>query len=74
MAVAVLWYPVGYFREQRNTQKNPAVSIAILLWGMILMCLCIVLMREAFLWSFFFPVRFVNALLYAWTEEMHGSD
>ena len=65
VAVAVLWYLVGYFHGQRTTQKNPAVSIAILLWGMILLCLCIVLMREAFLWTFFFPVRFLNALLYA---------
>ena len=65
VAVAVLWYLVGYFHEQRNTQKNPVVSIAILLWGVILLCLCIVLMREAFLRSFFYPVRFLNALLYA---------
>ena len=33
MAVGVLWYLVGYFHGQRTTLRNPAVSIAILLWG-----------------------------------------
>jgi hypothetical protein len=65
MAVAFLWYLVGYFREQPNTRRSRSFSIAILLWGVTLLCLCIVLMREAFLWTLFDPVRFLNALLYA---------
>jgi hypothetical protein len=70
IAVAVLWYLVGYFREQRKMQKNRVVAIAILLWGLILLLLSIVQMPEAFLWTFAFgrifrPNRFLNALLYA---------
>jgi hypothetical protein len=58
LAVAVLWYLVGHFREQRKVQKSRVVAIAILLWGMILLCLSIVPMPEAFPWTFFRPDRF----------------
>jgi hypothetical protein len=56
---------MGYFREQRKMQKKRAVSIAVLLWGMILLCLSIALIPEAFPWTFFLPLRLLNALLYA---------
>ncbi len=70
MAVAVLWYVVGYFGERRQMQKSRFVSIAILLWGVILLLLTIVQMPEAFPWTFAFGRifrlnRFLNALLYA---------
>lgn len=62
--MAVLWYLVGYFCEQQKMQKIRAVSIAVLLWGMILLCLSIALIPEAFPWTFFLPLRLLNALLY----------
>jgi hypothetical protein len=69
ITVAVLWYLVGYFREQRKMQKNRVVAIAILMWGVILLLLSIVQMPEAFPWTFAFgrifrPNRFLNPLLY----------
>jgi hypothetical protein len=64
IAVAVLWYLVGYFCEQRKMQKRRAVSIAVLLWGMILLCLSIALIPDAFPWTFFLPLRLLNASLY----------
>lgn len=70
IAVAVLWYLVGYFGERRKMQKSHVVAIAILLWGVILLLLSIVQMPEAFPWTFAFGRifrlnRFLNALLYA---------
>jgi hypothetical protein len=70
IAVAVLWYLVGYFCEQRKMQTSRVVAIAISLWGAILLLLSIVQMPEAFPWTFAFgrifqPNRFLNALLYA---------
>ena len=65
VAVAVLWYLVGYFRQQRKMHKRRAVSIAVLLWGMILLCLSIALIPAAFPWTFFLLLRLLNALLYA---------
>ena len=62
IAVAVLWYLVGYLREQRKMQKRRAVSIAVLLWGTILLCLSIALIPEAFPWTFFPPLRLLNPL------------
>ena len=57
VAVAVLWYLVGYFHEQRKMQKRRSVSIAVLVWGVILLCLFITLMRETTIEarSFAFP-------------------
>jgi hypothetical protein len=46
LAVAALWYLVGYFHERRGMRKSRFVSIAVLVWGVILMCLFIVLIRE----------------------------
>jgi hypothetical protein len=43
MAVAVLWYLVGYFHEHRNTRNGRVVSVAIMIWGVVLLCLCIAL-------------------------------
>jgi hypothetical protein len=43
MAVAVLWYLVGYFREHRNTRNRRVVSVAIMIWGVVLLCFCIAL-------------------------------
>ena len=70
VAVAVLWYLVGYFSEKRQMETNRGVAIAILVWGVILLCLSIVQVPEAFPWTFAFgrifrPVRLLNALLYA---------
>ena len=46
LAVAALWYLVGYFQERQGMRKRRFVSIAVLVWGVILMCLFIVLIRE----------------------------
>jgi len=46
MAVAVLWYLVGYFYEHRNTRKRRVVSIAILMWGVVLLCLTIAMLSD----------------------------
>jgi hypothetical protein len=65
VAVAVLWYLVGYFHEQRKRRKKRAVSIAILIWGVILLCLSIAMMPEmAFKAGFFIPLGFLNASPY----------
>ena len=69
IAVAVLWYLVGYFREQRKVQMSRAVAVAILVWGAILLFLSIVQMPEAFPWTFAFGRvfrlnRFLNAMLF----------
>jgi len=62
IAVAVLWYLVGYFCEQEGIQKRRAVAIAVLLWGVILLCLSVVVMPVAFEAG---PLGVLNALLYA---------
>lgn len=46
LAVAALWYLVGYFHERQGMRKGRSVSIVVLVWGVILMCLFIVLIRE----------------------------
>jgi hypothetical protein len=70
IAVAVLWYLVGHFREQRQTQISRILAVAILIWGAVLFVLAIVLTREAFPWGFTFgrlfrPINLLNAVLYA---------
>jgi len=65
IAVAVLWYLVGYFREQEGTQKRRAVAIAILLLGVILLFISIAMMPAIFKAGFFIPLEVLNALLYA---------
>jgi len=70
IAVAVLWYLVGHFLQQRKMQMSRSVVVAILIWGGILFFLSTVQMPEAFPWTFaygriFRPIRLLNALLYA---------
>jgi hypothetical protein len=66
VAVAVVWYLVGYFHEQRKMRQRRVVSIAVLIWGIILLCLSIAVMPEtAFKAGFFIPLGFLNASLYA---------
>ena len=63
MAAAVLWYLVGYFHEQRKMRKRRVVSVAILTWGLILLCLCVAIVPDkdgGFSWF-----GFLNASLYA---------
>jgi hypothetical protein len=38
VAVAALWYLVGYFHERKEMRKRRSVSIAVLVWGVILLC------------------------------------
>jgi hypothetical protein len=62
IAVAVLWYLVGYFHEQRKLRSR-VVSVAILIWGLILLCLCVAIMPDKdgrFSWF-----GFLNASPYA---------
>jgi len=65
IAVAVLWYLVGYFREQEGMQKRRAVAIAILLWGVILLFISIAMMPAIFKAGFLIPLGLLNASLYA---------
>jgi hypothetical protein len=44
VAVAILWYLVGYFHEHQQIRKRRSVSIAVMVWGVILLCLFIVMM------------------------------
>jgi hypothetical protein len=46
IAVAVLWYLVGYFHEQRKMRQRRVVSVAILTWGVILLCLFIAMVSD----------------------------
>lgn len=46
MAVAVLWYLVGYFYEHRKTRKRRVVSVAILMWGVVLLCLSLAMLSD----------------------------
>jgi hypothetical protein len=46
LAVAALWYLVGYFHERQGMRTGRFVSIAVLVWGVVLMCLFIVMIRE----------------------------
>jgi hypothetical protein len=46
IAVAVLWYLVGYFYERRKMRKRRVVAVAILIWGVILLCFCIVMVPD----------------------------
>jgi hypothetical protein len=61
IAVAVLWYLVGYFHEQEGMQKKRAVAIAIFLWGVILLCLSVAVMPAALEGG---ALGALNALLY----------
>jgi uncharacterized integral membrane protein len=57
LAVASLWCSVGYFHERQQVRKRRSVSIAVLVWGVILLCLFIALIRNIELeaCSFAFP-------------------
>jgi hypothetical protein len=46
VAVAVLWYLVGYFHEREGMRKRRSISIAVLVWGLILLCLFMAMIRE----------------------------
>jgi hypothetical protein len=46
LAVAFLWFLVGYFYERRQMRKRRSVSIAVLGWGVILLCLFGVMIRN----------------------------
>jgi uncharacterized membrane protein len=66
VAVAVLWYLVGYFCEQRQPGLRRAVSVAILIWGIVLLCVSTGFTGQpAFKAGFFISLEFLNASLYA---------
>lgn len=46
VGVAALWYLVGYFYERQGMRKRRSISIAVLVWGAILMVLFAVMIRE----------------------------
>jgi hypothetical protein len=46
VAVAALWYLVGYFHERQGMRRGRFVSIAVLVWGVVLIGLFIVMIRE----------------------------
>jgi len=62
IAVAVLWYLVGYFYNRRTTPKRRAGPIAVLLWGVVLLYLCIAMLPEAAFPETAFKTRLVSAL------------
>jgi uncharacterized membrane protein YoaK (UPF0700 family) len=62
IAVAVLWYLVGYFYNRRTTPKRRVGPIAVLLWGVILLCLCIAMLPEAAFPETAFKTRIVSPL------------
>ena len=65
IAVAVLWYLVGYFHERRKMRKSRVVSVAILIWGVILLCLCIAIVPDmVFKADGFDSLGFLNASPY----------
>jgi RsiW-degrading membrane proteinase PrsW (M82 family) len=62
IAVAVLWYVVGYFYDRRTTPKRWVGPIAVLLWGAILLYLCIAMLPEAAFPETAFKTRIVSPL------------
>lgn len=78
VAVAALWFLVGYFRElakQRNanslqsTGPSKTIAAAILVWGVVLFLFALLQIHEAFPWGFTFRIfklsAFLDVFLYA---------